>query len=223
MFRSEEYMRQLIESLIRQFGDRVTYVGLQGSYMRGEATEESDIDPMVVIDGLGIADLDLYKRIISQMESPEKSCGFICGKQDLMHWNPLEICHLLHTTKDYYGKLAELVPAYTDDDVRNFVRMSVNNLYHEITHRYIHGSNTKNVARIAGSYKAVFYILQNMLYLETGLFVSTKAELVELLTGEDRKVLITAMALGNGESFDFDPIFSALYTWCQDIMQRLVD
>ena len=223
MFHSEDYMRQLIDLLKGSFHDRLCYVGLQGSYMRGEATEDSDIDPMVVIDRLTVADLDSYKQIISHMECPEKSCGFICGKQDLMCWNPLEICHLLHTTKDYYGKLAELVPTYTDDDVRNFVRLSVNNLYHEITHRYIHGSPDENAARIASSYKGVFFILQNVHYLETGVFVQGKAELLERLEDEDREILTVAIAVGNGESFDFDTIFSVLHIWCRNVLKRLAN
>lgn len=32
----------------------------------------------------------------------DKSCGFICGKADLEHWNPLEICHrYIHADKEY--------------------------------------------------------------------------------------------------------------------------
>jgi hypothetical protein len=134
MFHAEEYMHQLIDALTRNFGERLIYVGLQGSYMRGEATESSDIDPMVVIDDICISDLDVYRQIVSTLEFPDLSCGFICGKQELTNWNPLEICHLIHTTKDYYGTLTDLVPAFADTDVRNFVKLSVNNLYHEITH-----------------------------------------------------------------------------------------
>ena len=223
MFHSEDYMHQLIDLLKGSFRDRLCYVGLQGSYMRGEATEKSDIDPMVIIDSLSIADLNRYKAIICQMEDPEKSCGFICGKEDLAHWNPLEICHLLHTTQDYYGKLAEFVPTYTDDDVRNFARLSVNNLYHEITHRYIHGSPDKNAARIAASYKGVFFILQNVHYLETGVFVQRKAELLERLEDEDREILTIAIALGNEESFDFNTIFSVLHIWCRNVLNRLAN
>lgn len=223
MFQSQEYMQQLIALLTNSFGERLTFVGLQGSYMRGEATDESDIDPMVVIDGLCVTDLELYKQIISKMKHPEKSCGFICGKQDLKCWNPLEICHLLHTTEDYYGRLLDLVPEYSETDVRNFVILSVNNLYHEITHRYLHASLDLNTAKIAGSYKSVFFILQNVHYLETGIFVPTKAELVERLTGDDRRVLLTAMALGDGEYCDFDPVFSLLHTWCQNVLQRFAD
>ena len=54
----------------------------------------------------------------------DKSCGFICGKEDLANWNPLEIHHLVNGTKDYYGVLKDLVPNYTEGDIRNFIKLS---------------------------------------------------------------------------------------------------
>ena len=221
MFHAEEYMRQLIDALTRNFGERLIYVGLQGSYMRGEATESSDIDPMVVIDDICISDLDVYRKIVSTLEFPDLSCGFICGKQELTNWNPLEICHLIHTTKDYYGTLTDLVPAFADTDVRNFVKLSMNNLYHEITHHYIHSFDQKNMNKIVGSYKATFFILQNLHYLETGMFVATKMELMERLTGENAEVLATAIALSNGDDLPFDSVFSLLHTWCKNMIRLL--
>ena len=221
MLCAEEYMCQLIDALAATFGERLAYVGLQGSYMRGEATENSDIDPMVVIDDLSVMDLDAYKHIIMKLDEPDKSCGFICGTEDLRYWNPLEICHLLHSTKDCYKKLADLVPPYTQLDVRNFAKMSVNNLFHEICHRYLHTSTEKNVARITGSLKNTFFILQNVYYLETGVFAPTKAELLPLLSQEDSKVLTMAVKLANGAPFAFDAVFSLLYDWCKNMLIRL--
>lgn len=52
-----------------------------------------------------------------------------------------------YDSKDYFGKLEKLIPQYTEDDVQNFVNMSLCNLYHEICHRYIHASKEKNIAR----------------------------------------------------------------------------
>lgn len=221
MFLVESYMRQLITALEGCFGNRLLYVGLQGSYMRGEATEGSDIDPMIVIENLTVGDLEQYRWIICTLPEPEKSCGFICGKDELRNWNPLEICHLLHSTQDIHGKLADLVPAYTNDDVRNFVKLSVNNLYHEICHRYLHGSSEKNAAKIAGSFKNVFFILQNTHYLHTGIFVSTKKELLDQLSGNDALVLRSAMELSNGVSYEFPWLFELLFRWCKEVISRL--
>ena len=53
MFRVEDYLQNLIDSTKDEFGDRLLYVGLHGSYRRGEATESSDIDIMVGFQWLG--------------------------------------------------------------------------------------------------------------------------------------------------------------------------
>ena len=46
-FDIEKYVDELIRSLQDEFGERLIYVGLQGSFRRGEADENSDIDIMV--------------------------------------------------------------------------------------------------------------------------------------------------------------------------------
>ncbi len=217
----ESYIERLIVLLRDCFGARLTYVGLQGSYLRGEATDTSDIDIMVVIDGLSVNDLDMYRATIQSLEHFDKSCGFICGKEDLANWNPLEICHLLNCTKDYFGVLSELVPDYTEEDVRNFVKMSVNNLYHEICHRYIHADREKSLAKLPGTYKGVFFILQNLYYLTHGKFVATKAELLQLLEGKNRAVLERSISLYNGGVYDFAESFELLFTWCQETLTSL--
>ena len=43
----ESYMEGLTEKLKAHFGQRLIYVGLQGSYLRGEANEESDFIKIV--------------------------------------------------------------------------------------------------------------------------------------------------------------------------------
>ena len=221
MFQAENYLQQLTELLKQQFGRRLLYVGLQGSYLRGEATESSDIDVMVILDQMSISDLAAYRQAVESLESPEKSCGFICGLAEMQHWNSLEICHLLHTTRDYLGELKALAPTYTDEDVRAFVKMSLGNLYHEICHRFIHGSREANIAQLPFTYKGVFFILQNLHYLRSGDFIPTKRGLLAALEGQDRAVLEKALALGRGEAWDFEEAFSLLFSWCQQTMSRI--
>lgn len=217
----ESYINQLIGLLVQQFGARLLYVGLQGSYLRGEATPESDIDIMVIIDDLSVCDLDSYRTIISSLEHADKSCGFICSKTDLANWNTLELCHVLHSTKDYWGALQDFIPKYTEDDIRTFVKLSLNNLYHEICHRYIHAAPEKNLSHLPGSYKAVFFILQNLYYLKHGRYIATKAELLRLLDGKDRAVLARSIDLNVGSAYDFAESFELLFGWCQETLQSV--
>ena len=220
MFNAEKYIQDLLSVMKDDFGERLMYVGLQGSYLRGEATEDSDIDIMAVIRDFSPSDMRKYREAISSLETPEKSCGFICGLDEMKNWNPLEICHLLHTTKDYYGCLSSLVPAYSDSDVRAFVKMSVGNLYHEICHRYIHRPPERSMDALPFTYKAVFFILQNLYYLEKGEFIGTKMALLDALDGKDKKVLHTALSYARGENVDFDKAFELLFSWCKEVLKR---
>ena len=218
MFHPDEYISALTRLLRAAFGARLIYVGLQGSYLRGEATESSDIDVMVVIDSMSTADLTAYRHAIASLPDPDKSCGFICGREDLLHWNPLEICHLLHTTQDHFGTLAELVPPYTQHDVRAYAQLSAGNLYHELCHRFIHAPAAESIAAFPAACKQVFFILQDLHYLDSGVFHGTKAALLSALSGRDRAVLEMALACSKGEPFDFDSAFPLLLSWCQEVL-----
>ena len=46
----KSWMGELLGKLQAVFGERLLYLGQQGSYLRGEATEQSDIDVMIVLD-----------------------------------------------------------------------------------------------------------------------------------------------------------------------------
>ena len=214
----DAYVQKLIDLLRLQFGERLCYVGLQGSYLRGEATEQSDIDIMTVIAHIQVEDLDSYRSIIDALPYAEKSCGFICGKEDLANWNPLEIHHLLNSTKDCFGDLRTLVPAYTKENIRNFVKISVGNLYHEVCHRYIHGDRQETYYALPGMYKGVFFILQNAFWLEHGIWVATKQELLQHLTGMDHEVLKKVLEFSCDTVYDFTECMQLLFRWCQKML-----
>ena len=221
MFRIDKYIDELIDTLKGAFGERLVYIGLQGSYLRNEETKSSDIDIMAVIDNLSVEDLDAYQKALVSVGNFDKSCGFICGKTDLEHWNPLEICHLLNTTKAYYGELKNLVPPYTMEDERNYVKLSLNNLYHEICHRYVHADREYNISKLPITCKSIFFIMRHLYYLSSGNFVSTKRELLECVQDEDKTVLELSMSLQNCTDYDFDKAFSVLFNWCQNALSRI--
>ena len=46
----QQLVRQIKEYLLKQYGKKIKQVILYGSHVRGEATEDSDIDVLVVVD-----------------------------------------------------------------------------------------------------------------------------------------------------------------------------
>ncbi len=213
------YISELTARLQKVFGERLIYLGLQGSYLRGEATDSSDIDIMAVIENLSLDDLMLYRHVITDIGDYEKSCGFICGKDELESWNPLESCQLIHTTRDIIGNLSELVPAYTRQDEVNYIKMSAGNLYHELCHRFVHTDHENSVKKLPRTLKPVFFIMQNMHYIESGKFCATKGELLSELKADDKKLLETLLSISNSFDYDFDSVFNAILSFCRRAMK----
>ena len=213
----EDYLQNLIGECKSTFRERLLYVGLQGSYMREEATDQSDIDVMILLEDFSVADMDAYREILKKIGAYEKSCGFICGRNEMLLWNPLEVCQLRHTTKDVFGELKDVLPPAARQDEINYVKLSLGNLYHELCHRYIHADREKNTAAFRRTCKSAFFLIQNLHFLESGSFAVTKRELKEQVSEEDRAILEMAEY---PDEYDFDTAFRLLFRWCQSAFVR---
>ena len=82
------WMEHFTELLNKTFGERIYFVGLQGSYGRGEATEASDIDTVVILDKLTADDIKKYRDMVDILPNRELICGFLSGKDELLNWEP---------------------------------------------------------------------------------------------------------------------------------------
>lgn len=65
MINIEVWMKEFLKELDATFGNRIWFVGLQGSYGRNEATEESDIDMVVILNTVSCSDIEIYNAIIT--------------------------------------------------------------------------------------------------------------------------------------------------------------
>ena len=105
MIQISSWTDSFIQALDARFGSRVWFVGLQGSYSRGEATENSDIDMVVILDELTAADLKTYSDMLDTLEHRELICGFLAGKAQLLHWEPSDLFQFYYDTTPLKGSL----------------------------------------------------------------------------------------------------------------------
>ncbi|MCM1010383.1 MAG: nucleotidyltransferase domain-containing protein [Fusobacterium sp.] len=105
----EEWLNLAIEKLQRTFEEKLLFVGLQGSYNRGEATSNSDIDLVVVLDELNFEDLKQYRKLIDEMPHKEMACGFISGKNELQNWSKSDLFQYFIENNIYIKTKNELV------------------------------------------------------------------------------------------------------------------
>ena len=85
------WMDALTAALRRSLGARLACVGLQGSRARGEAGPQSDIDAVVLVTGLSMADLDAYRAILDTLPARDRACGFISDMDTLCAWDKAEL------------------------------------------------------------------------------------------------------------------------------------
>ena len=79
----KHFMTLFQDKLNDTFGSRVWFVGLQGSYGRGEATKSSDIDVVVILDRLSVADLNRSRAMLDTLPHRDLVCGFLSGKDEI--------------------------------------------------------------------------------------------------------------------------------------------
>ena len=63
----QAWLQSYLQALNEHFPNRIWFVGLQGSYARGEANAESDIDIVAILDELTAADIQCYDTMLDTL------------------------------------------------------------------------------------------------------------------------------------------------------------
>lgn len=185
------WMEQFVEVMERTFGGRLVCVGLQGSRGRDEGTETSDIDVVVILDRLTLADLDDYRAAVADLPRRELLCGFVSGREELACWDAADLFQFYHDTTPYLGSLELLLPRIGEESIRRAVHLGACNIYHACCHNYVH---ERDGDILKDCFKSAFFVLQARHYLETGAYIARKADLLLRLAGTDQAVLVALLA-----------------------------
>ena len=210
------WMAAYVQAVRAAFGDRVRYIGLQGSRGRGEASDASDIDVVCILDTCSLRDLEAYRAAVAALPDRDKLCGFVSGTAELAAWDGADLFQFRHDTTDWYGRLAGLLPPENEEDARRALHTGACGLYHLCCHNFLHGRSREAVAE---AYKSAVFLLQAKTYLEQGVYCRRRAELARRLTGTDRDILRTAQALKAGTCReDLTALTDRLLAWCREIL-----
>lgn len=222
MIDSQIWLAGLLLRLQGVFGSRLLYLGLQGSYRRGEATENSDIDSVVLLDKVALDDLDAYRTVVHAMPEGEKACGFISGTQELLRWPRHELFILKKDTSDYYGKLDDFLPSFTDKDAKEAVIIGASQLMHLLTHSYLYAEKDTRLGILRDVYKSCFFIMVIKYYLTFGLYCRSKNELLEYLNGSEKEIITAGLNINNYlESHTEKEMYASLLDWCKSTMTEI--
>jgi len=175
-------MNKFVRILEESFGNRVWFVGLQGSYGRGEATETSDIDVVVILDELTAQDIQTYNAMLDTLPNRELICGFVSGKKELFNWEPADLFQFYHDTTPIKGSLGELLVLIDDVAIDRAIKIGACNIYHGCVHNMLHEKSDEILKDL---YKSASFVVQAIYFQETGLYIKSQNELLEKVSSDE--------------------------------------
>ena len=206
------WMENFLQSLDKTFADRVWFVGLQGSYGRGEATEASDIDIVVILDELSAADIQIYNDMLDTISHRERICGFLSGKKEILNWEPSDLFQFCNDTTPLKGSLDEVVALVDDSAVDRAIKIGACNIYHGCVHNMLY-EKSEDILR--GLYKAASFVVQAIAFKQKGKYVRLQKELLTVVSDDERAIVETFLNLKNGGAVDFNLMSERLFAWSQ--------
>ena len=206
------WVAEFLSSLKKTFDDRIWFVGLQGSYGRGEATETSDIDMVVILDELSGADIHAYKVMLDTLPHRELICGFLAGRNEILNWDPSDLFQFYHDTTPIYGSMEELLPRIDDGAVVRAIQMGACNIYHGCVHNMLY---EKSDEILRGLYKSASFVVQAIAFRETGRYIRHQKELREVISKDEQLIVDNFLTLKQGGAADFQQMSETLFAWAK--------
>ena len=206
------WMNGFLQKLNHTFGNRVWFVGLQGSFARGEATENSDIDMVVILDELSAMDIQNYNKMLNTLPHRELICGFLSGKNEIMNWEPSDLFQFYYDTKPIKGNLDELLPLIDDEAVARAIKIGTCNIYHGCVHN-MRIDKSDDILR--GLYKSASFVVQAIVFKQTGNYIKHQEKLLTVANPDEQTIINTFLSLKKGGTVDFIPMSETLFAWAK--------
>ena len=206
------WMQNFLQTLNKTFENRVWFVGLQGSYGRGEATETSDIDVVVILDELSTKDIQIYNDMLDTLPHRKLICGFLSGKNEIMNWEPSDLFQFCNDTTPIKGSLDEVIALIDENAINRAIKIGACNIFHGCVHNMLH-EKSEDILR--GLYKSASFVVQAIVFKQTGNYIKYQEELLKVVSSDELVIVENFMNLKNGGTVDFSLMSETLFDWAK--------
>ena len=206
------WMQNFLQTLNKTFENRVWFVGLQGSYGRGEATETSDIDVVVILDELSAKDIQIYNDMLDTLPHRKLICGFLSGKNEIMNWEPSDLFQFCNDTTPIKGTLDEVFALIDENAINRAIKIGACNIFHGCVHNMLH-EKSEDILR--GLYKSASFVVQAIVFKQTGNYIKYQEELLKVVSSDELVIVENFMNLKNGGTVDFSLMSETLFDWAK--------
>ncbi len=217
MININSWLKEFTSALNETFSNRIWFVGLQGSYGRNEANENSDIDIVVILDELNAKDIQTYSLMLDRLPHREKICGFLSGKSEIFNWEISDLFQFIYDTKPIKGSLDELFSFIDADAVDRAIRIGACNIYHGCVHNMLH---EKSVETLKSLYKSASFVVQAIYFKQNGEYIRLQKDLLLKAAFDEKIIINNYLCLKSGTDIDFENFSEALFNWSKNIISE---
>ena len=206
----KKWMNTFLNAVNTTFTNRIWFVGLQGSYGRGEATETSDIDVVIILDQLSATDIQAYNAMLDGLPYRELICGFLSGKDELLNWESSDLFQFYYDTTPIKGSLDELLAVIDEASIDRAIKIGACNIYHGCVHNMLREKSDDILREL---YKSASFVVQAIAFRQTGKYLNQQKELLRVVSSDECGIIETFLSLKSGGKVDFYLMSEALFAW----------
>lgn len=210
----ESWTSSFADNAVDVFGPRLKLVGIQGSRARGEARPGSDIDVVLVVEGLGGDDFAVYRALLATMPHGDLACGFTGSPELLVAWPRHDVFNLVMDTRVVLGSFDFMDTDFTAEDAILSAKVGASEIYHAISHELVFAEDSLN-AIVAACVKSAFFVMRALRYAKTGEYPPSRAVMREHATSQEAMFLD---AYDDSDAFETEKLAQALLAWASSVV-----
>jgi ADP-ribose pyrophosphatase YjhB (NUDIX family) len=191
----DSWLGDFVSRLRDAFADRLVFVGHHGSWARGEAGGESDIDTIVILDRIEPHDLATYRSVVHSMPGGGRDASGLVNSASEMRSRPRsELLQYFYGCQVLHGSLDGVVECPSAADLIEDARRKASNNLLTARHYLLYPHDlAQKVHGLHYPFKECVYTLQAWMLAQSGRFLPRKEDLLaELADADDRSVVAVA-------------------------------
>jgi hypothetical protein len=165
---------------------------------------------VVILDEVSVLDIQKYNAMLDTLSNREQICGFMSGKQELLHWEPSDLFQFYNDTKPIKGSLDELLVLLDTAAVNRAIKIGACNIYHGCVHNMLY---EKSEEILRGLYKSASFVVQAICFKQTGKYVCQQKKLLQIVEPDEQVIVHTFLELKSGGLTNFQKMSETLFEW----------
>jgi len=127
-----------------------------------------------------------------------------------MNWEPSDLFQFCHDTTPIKGSLDEVLTFVDEIAVNRTIKIGACNIFHGCVHNML---IDKNEDILRGLYKSASFVVQAIVFKQTGNYIKHQEELLQAVSSNERGIIETFLNLKNDGTVDFNSMSETLFDW----------